>query len=126
MTRVLADALDEVEADFHQYYNLDIYLIERDKASRLLFQLPNESRTVIKSNPKAQWTVELELLRHILFSTQMTAWLNMSPKKGQESQWKKLEPKLFSPEYLDEQERPKEQEAMYIDELKEFLNRKRV
>ena len=87
--------------------------------------MPTDGRTVVAVNPKMQWTMENELLRHILHATETTAWLNMSPKKGQEASWRRMEPKLFSPSFLEENQRPKEQQAMDIDELKDFLNKPR-
>lgn len=48
----------------------------------------------------------------------------MTPKKGKEGQWKRMQPELYTPDFLTEKKN-KDQQAIDIDELKELLSKPR-
>lgn len=125
---MLLDYADELEADYHQYYNLDIYQMDRAKASRLLFQLPKDCRTYVKIEPSNQWGWEKEMLRHIMLWTHTLVWQNAAPaKKGEIGRWKRQQPELFTPPFMEKPTpRPKEQVVMDLDDMKALLNAPRV
>lgn len=113
-----------VEADFQQYYRLDLEAICRTgtgflRYARLFNNLPPDSRTYRKWSPGAEWSWGDETQSRILYElSQIKALLyNTNRKKGQ----KPLEPdKLFQPKHvlevkekyaeLDKQKRTKDQE----------------
>ncbi len=60
---------DKLEADFQQYYNLNIeeeIQKDADRVSRLLEQLPQSSRTFVAISPAADWTWDKETQSRIL------------------------------------------------------------
>lgn len=82
---LLARYRDELEADFQQFYGLDLggmgssFTISH--AAVLAAQLPRESRCLIKINPDLEWSNEMSALARIDYEFQIL--LNaMSGKKG--------------------------------------------
>ena len=90
-----------IEADFQQYYNLDIASLKFRRYARLLVNLPIESRFVQKYLPSKDWDWDKEVQSRIL---QMLAIIschlvNMHRKKGT----KALKPsEQFQPDYVRE------------------------
>ena len=124
---MLREYADELEADYQQYYNLDIYTAPRDKSARLLFQLPKDCRTYVKIEPSNQWSWDSEMLRHIMLWTHTLVWQKAAPsKKGEVNRWKKSQPELFYPPFMEKPDsKPKDQVTMDIDDLKDMLTKPR-
>lgn len=117
-----------VEADFQQYYQLNLdeafdQMLDRPRGflryARLFAGLPPESRIMKKLNPVGSWSWKDETLSRILYelsSIQATLY-NTNRKKGA----KALKPdEQYQPDYVDEakkayQEWKKEQEAQKED-----------
>ena len=90
-----------IEADFQQFYNLDISKIGFRRYARLLQQLPIESRMVQKYSPYKDWTWEKEVQSQILRELNIIAtnYVNANRKKGT----KKIDfQPLFEPAYVTE------------------------
>lgn len=75
---------NELEADFFQFYNLDIAEIGTPHLSylrvgRLLIALPPESRIMRKlTEQPIAWTPQLELLASIIDAIQQNTWVNVA------------------------------------------------
>ena len=93
-----------IEADFQQYYNLNVEVeLENTRFSRLLRlirNLPIESRFVQKYNELKEWDWDREVQSRILMKLDelYCAYLNAHRKKGA----KKIKPeKQFQPEWIE-------------------------
>lgn len=87
--------------------------------------MPDESRLKRKLSPANEWSWNEILLNKIEYCLRILAWQNS--KDAQEKNPKHY-PDLFLPSFIPKPEKPKhnpEEEAMSIDELKEFLSRPR-
>ena len=73
-----------VEADFQQYYNLDVSTLKFQRFARLLTNLPAESRIAQKYSPFRDWTWDKEMQSQILHAidTMVTIYSNAHRKKG--------------------------------------------
>lgn len=113
-----------IEADFQQYYNLDLTELLNNKFTRycrLLHHLPFESRFAQKYLPSKDWTWEKETQARILnvLDALYCHVVNMTKSKGQPS--RKIAD-LFQPDYVkaakEEAERQrKEQDTLTSAEL---------
>lgn len=74
----MAKSHDELEADFRQYYGLDLndagksYTVSH--AAVLAAQLPNDSRCKVKANPDLSWSMETWMLWRIDFQLASIAY----------------------------------------------------
>ena len=94
--------------------------ISQIRASRLLFQLPARSRFMRLLNPANEWGWQEVLLSNIDHGLKVLAWQNTEDgQKGRKS----TAPKPFIPTFM--KKASDNQQAMDIDDLKSFLNRKR-
>lgn len=73
-----------IEADFQQYYNLDVSSLGFRRYARLLVNLPLESRFVQKYNPFKDWDWDKEVQSRILQMLDLISChlVNMHRKKG--------------------------------------------
>ena len=73
-----------VEADFQQYYNLDVSTLGFQRYARLLINLPLESRFVQKYSPFKDWNWDKEVQSRILQMLDLISChlVNMHRKKG--------------------------------------------
>lgn len=73
-----------IEADFQQYYNLDVATLKFQRFARLLVNLPTESRFIQKFSPFKDWTWDKEIQSQILHTldTMVTMYSNAHRKKG--------------------------------------------
>lgn len=88
-----------IEADFQQYYNLDIASIKFQRYARLLINLPMESRFFQKYSPLKDWNWDKEVQSRILQMLEIIfcTIANMHRKKGA----KPLRPnEQFQPDYV--------------------------
>jgi hypothetical protein len=93
---------DELEADFQQYYNLDLIdMMESPRgmfrAARLAFQMPKESRYVSKLDPSIQWSWQDSYLMFMSYSLRQLVWV-----KSKDSQRKppRNAPELMGPQFI--------------------------
>ena len=90
-----------IEADFQQYYNLDIASLKFRRYARLLVNLPIESRFVQKYLPSKDWDWDKEVQSRILQMLDIISChlVNMHRKKGM----KAIKPsEQFQPDYVRE------------------------
>lgn len=88
-----------IEADFQQFYNIDISKLKFRRYARLLTNLPANARMVQKYSPLKDWDWDKEMQAQILLAIDSltTLYVNANKKKGA----KKLEaPELVQPEYV--------------------------
>ena len=117
---------DELEADFQQYYNLNINCVQNDRVRRLTYQLPAESRIMIKLQPANEWNYDRLLLSKIEYSIERVYYSLFSSKEN-----KLPKPELFMPpeikELIAKQKAEEKKQILYeIDNINEFLSRPRV
>lgn len=71
---------DELEADFLQFYGIDIYELGKGlaptKAARLAVQLPLDSRCTKAICPELQWGQQEYLLAAIEYDLRLLVWMN--------------------------------------------------
>lgn len=132
---------DEIEADFQQYYQIDVHEMIRSggfsRASRLLFQLPPDSRFVHKHNPMASWSWSDMFNMMIAHSLRQLVW---AKTKDAQKKVPTGQPQLIGPEYvlksIREANKRREQEGKRqltpnarvfktAEELDEYLKRPR-
>ena len=90
-----------VEADFQQYYNLDVSTLKFQRFARLLANLPPESRLIQKYSPFKDWTWDKEMQSQILHTldTIVTMYANAHRKKGRAPM---KNPPQVQPDYVEE------------------------
>lgn len=119
-----------IEADFQQFYNLDLeslLVTSFQRYARLLLHLPFESRFVQKYSPSKDWSWEKETQARILnmLDAIYSHLANMTKGKGQPS---RKVAELFQPEYVkkakaEAEEARREAERISredFEEIKEF------
>lgn len=105
-----------IEADFQQFYNLDVAKVGFRRYTRLLLNLPEESRFIRKYSPLKDWNWDREMQSQILLAIHNLGkiYIDANRKKG-----RKMMPEIkqFQPDYVakakknfsrNEQERRKE------------------
>lgn len=97
------------------------------RASRLLFQLPSNARTIVREEPAAEWTWTEFMLNEVNYNINVLGyywqsyfWAN-SKKSGRGAQPKL--PEKFNPFKPKKQ---KSEQVMTTDELDEILSRPRI
>lgn len=88
-----------IEADFQQYYNIDVATLGFCRYARLLVNLPIESRFVQKYSPFKDWDWDKEVQSRILQMLDLISChlVNMNRKKG--SRALKVQ-EQFQPDYV--------------------------
>lgn len=120
-----------IEADFQQYYNLDIASLGFQRYARLLSNLPIESRFVQKYLPSKDWDWDKEVQSRILQMLDIISChlVNMRRKKGT----KAIKPsEQFQPDYVKkakndikkEAKKVAKEEQKYLSALFEKKNNK--
>lgn len=73
-----------IEADFQQFYNLDVSKLGFQRYARLLINLPAESRFVRDKSPFVDWNWDKEIQSQILHSLDILVvnYANAHRKKG--------------------------------------------
>lgn len=90
-----------IEADFQQYYHLDVATLKFRRYARLLINLPIESRFAQKYLPSKDWNWDKEVQSRILQMLDIISCslVNMHRKKGT----KAIKPsEQFQPDYVKE------------------------
>lgn len=102
-----------IEADFQQYYNLDIASLGFQRYARLLSNLPIESRFVQKYSSFKDWNWDKEVQSRILLVLESIhcSMINMHRKKGT----KPLKPgEQFQPDYVKKAKNDTKKEAKKV------------
>ena len=130
--KALAEEFDLVEADFQQYYGLDVEEVDFWRYTRLLFQLPAESRFIRAHNPIKDWTWDKEIQSQILHRLDVISCqlANMFRKKGKKpaKPGKQLQPEYVAKakEQLQEEKKAKtrlsEEETAEVEEFWQARN----
>lgn len=122
---------DQLEADFQQYYGLDIAKVDKERASRLACQLPRQSRVLVAIDQANLWSNgDIELIQ-IANGIETIKWqlANQGRKKGRTSP-----PKPYIPDELEtlakrvrreKTAKSQDLEPHTIDEMKRILARPR-
>lgn len=116
------DYPDELEADFQQYYGLDIATTPSERAARLLFQLPKTCRTFLKINPQLEWGWTEQLLNECAYALDLLVWTKTEDAMKKHPTSK---PEKFVPPFMPKPKKDKDSVAMDIDDVKAFLTRPR-
>lgn len=115
---------DELEADFYQYYHLDVTALDPAKAARLLFQLPRQCRVYAKEVPATQWGWAEILANKTNYLLETLVWMKTKDATKKPPQNR---PQLFMPEFMEQpQVDNKDTEAHTTDEIRELLAKPRV
>jgi hypothetical protein len=114
---------DELEADFQQYYNLDVRTVMPARAARLMFQLPRSCRVFVALAPSNQWGWSEMLLNKANYALEVLAWQNANEGKKQHEQTEKPVP--FEPDFMKTKTTDPELASYDIEEMKELLARPR-
>lgn len=90
-----------IEADFQQYYNLDVATLGFCRYARLLVNLPMGSRFIQKYSPFRDWDWDKEVQSRILQMLDLISChlVNMNRKKGTKAM--KVQ-EQFQPDYVRE------------------------
>lgn len=117
-----------IEADFQQFYNLDVSTLGFQRYARLLSQLPPESRMAQKYSPFKDWNWDREMQSQILRELNVIAtnFVNANRKKG--ARRLKFQDQL-QPDYVVKAKKAllqkhKEQAEEQSKELAEFFSQK--
>lgn len=115
---------DALEADFQQYYNLDVAYVKPARAARLLFQLPNTSRVFLAIEPSNQWGWSEVLLNKIEYALQVLQWQNTNEgvKKSKQTE----RPTPFKPDFIKEKASDSDIERNDTDAIRAILDKPRV
>lgn len=120
------------EADFQQYYGIDLDKYYRDKIlrhrgfwryARLFSELPPESRSVMKVNPVESWDYTKDVLSRILQELRIIASIDYNINRRTGTKAVKPE-KHFEPDYVTEARKNYEeylsQEAEVAEEIEQM------
>ena len=108
-----------IEADFQQYYNLDISTLGFRRYARLLLQLPMQARFMQKYSPFKDWNWDREVQTQILHSIDAlaTMYANSHRKKGSVPL---KTPPLIQPDYVEKAKKEaknKKREDLKMDQV---------
>lgn len=120
---------DELEADFQQYYNLDLNTIvkpaDRERGGRLLLQLPRNCRTFRTIQPANQWGWDEVFANKTNYLLELMLWQNTQVKKGKQAEHKRMKPKPFVPDFMKQHQEAtginKGIEVQTVDDVKSWL-----
>ena len=98
----MEEKLDLLEADFLQFYNVDICDIANSRIESLIINLPSESRFIRSLAPEIEWSWSDEMLSRILLAIESLTEIiiKTQPRKKGRHQPKLPELKQFQPEYV--------------------------
>lgn len=118
-----------MEADFQQYYGIDVNdpnAVSFARMARLLFQLPRECRVFAQVAPATQWGWSEILANKANYLLETLAWMKT---KDATKKFPQHKPKPFVPDFMPsspEGEMNRDVEAHTIDEIREILAKPRV
>lgn len=117
-----------IEADFQQFYNLDVMSLGFQRYARLLVNLPMESRFIQKYSPFKDWDWDKEVQSRILQMLDLISChlVNMNRKKGTKAL--KVSDQ-FQPDYVKEakkdiKKQKKETAAINQEELASIFEKR--
>lgn len=103
--------------------------MDRRKAARLLFQLPNNCRVYTAINPAAQWGWLESFANQTNYLLELKLWQDTQVKKGGKAMHERLRPKPFVPDFMKSKEPSpisKGAQVMTVDDTKGWLALPRV
>ena len=108
-----------IEADFQQYYHLDVATLKFRRYARLLINLPMESRFIQKYSPFKDWNWDKEMQSQILHTLDSiaTMYANSHRKKGTKAL---KAPVQAQPDYVEKAKKEaknKKKEENELDQL---------
>ena len=116
-----------IEADFQEYYSLNVAEVPFRRFVRLLTNLPLSSRFVMKYNPTKDWDFSKETESRILHQLEAISCqlYNLFKKKGAKA---RKPDEQFQPDYVkkakEEYQKSKKPTEDEMDDAKEFWMRK--
>jgi hypothetical protein len=115
---------DELEADFQQYYNLDVAFVKPARAARLMYLLPKTCRLFTIINPAVQWGWREVLQNKANHQLDVLIWQNANEgvKKHKQSAY----PQPFVPEFMRGLQSAPDAEKHTVDDIKAILAKPRV
>lgn len=98
-----------IEADFQQYYGLDVISVKFRRFARLLLNLPVTSRFIQKYTPSKDWDFDKETRSRILMELDIISCQisNLFKKKGAKA---RKPDKQFQPKYVEQAKKDAEKE----------------
>ena len=109
-----------IEADFQQFYHLDLAEVKFRRFARLLVNLPPESRMVQKYSAFKDWNWDKEVQAQILHGIDVltTMFANSHRKKGTAPL---KAPKLAQPKYVEDAKKELADKPKVTEEEKEDI-----
>jgi hypothetical protein len=114
---------DELEADFQQYYSLDVALVKPARAARLMYQLPKKCRLFTIINPAVQWGWREVLANRTNYLLDTIIWQNSN--EGVKKHKQTAKPEQWLPEFMKGVQNTPESEKHTVDDIKAILARPR-
>lgn len=118
---------DELEADFQQYFGLNVAFVKPARAARLMYQLPKTSRLFSAINPAMQWGWREILANKANYLLDTIIWQNSN--EGVKKHKQTPHPKIFVPDFMKkamgDEGIKKDTVALDVDEVKHLLSRPR-
>ena len=104
-----------IEADFQQYYDLDISNLKFQRYARLLLNLPIEARFMKKHIPSKDWDFDRETQSRILMTLDIISCQlsNIFKKKGAKP---RKPAEQFQPDYVRETKKETERRKKQLNE----------
>ena len=109
-----------IEADFQQYYHLDIAEVKFRRYARLLLNLPPESRMVQKYSAFKDWNWDKEVQVQILHSLDVLVAMYANSHKKKSTAPIKAPP-LIQPKYVEEAKKELAGKPKVTEEEKENI-----
>lgn len=116
------DYPDQLEADFQQFYGLDIYSTKSAKAARLMLQLPKESRLMRIMAPENEWGWNELLTNKTNHLLEVLLW---SKTEGATKRPPVGYPEPFVPPFIHRPPKVPDAESHDLDDIKSILSKPR-
>lgn len=115
---------DELEADFQQYYNLDVATVMPARAARLMYLLPKTCRLFTVINPAVQWGWREVLANRANYLLEVLIWQNAN--EGVKKHKQTAKPPPFVPDFMKGVEVAPDAEKHTVDDIKAILAKPRL
>lgn len=115
---------DELEADFQQYYGLNVAFVKPARAARLMYQLPKACRLFVAINPAVQWGWREVLANRANHLLDTLIWQNSN--EGVKKHKQTPQPSIFTPEFMKGILDSPETEKHTVDDIRNILAKRRV
>lgn len=97
----MEEQIGKIEADFFQYYHIDLYETPNSRLFNLIINLPKESRFIKEVAPASEWSFKDETLSRILYKIDevSTRIYNSNRPKGRKAE---KTDEQFQPDFIKE------------------------